>query len=252
MGLPTTSPPSGTDYEIWVKGSPEGIDKGNNWSDKGKLGDCPFSQRSMMTFEELGLKYKPYYIDEQNMPEWIKEVPGLEGKQQIPFVHEVASDKWMGDSDKFLGEITEKQENGKKVGTPDSTPQVGTELMPKFMGFMRSKPGKDEDEKKGELLSELEGIDGYLKEHGGPYIGGKSPNATDLRLAPQLNHVRIGADEIKGYKLPSDKLSHLLKWHEEMKSRPSWKNTAPDSEQYVRDGWQVKMKMMDKMEKEQN
>ena len=50
---------------------------------------------------------------------------------------------------------------------------------------------------------------------------------------------RIGSDEIKGWNLPSDKLSHLLKWHEEMKSRPSWKNTAPDSEQYVRDGWQV-------------
>ena len=32
--------------------------------------------------------------------------------------------QWMGDSDKFLGEITEKQENGKKIGTPDSTPQV--------------------------------------------------------------------------------------------------------------------------------
>ena len=62
--------------------------------------------------------------------------------------------------------------------------------MPKFMGFMRSKPGKDEDEKKGELLSELEGIDDYLKQHGGPFIGGKSPNATDLRLAPPLNHVR--------------------------------------------------------------
>ena len=61
---------------------------------------------------------------------------------------------------------------------------------------------------------------------------------TGLQPSP-CSACRIGADEIKGYNLPSDKLSHLLKWHEEMKSRPSWKNTAPDSEQYVRDGWQV-------------
>ena len=44
----------------YVKGSPE----------KGELGDCPFSHRTMLTLEEKGIPYNKLLIDELAMPEW--------------------------------------------------------------------------------------------------------------------------------------------------------------------------------------
>jgi len=49
-------------YDLYVKGSPE----------KGELGDCPFSHRTMLTFEEKSIPYNKLLLDELNMPEWIK------------------------------------------------------------------------------------------------------------------------------------------------------------------------------------
>ena len=43
-----------------MKGSPE----------KGELGDCPFSHRTMLTLEEKGIPYNKLLIDELAMPEW--------------------------------------------------------------------------------------------------------------------------------------------------------------------------------------
>jgi glutathione S-transferase len=229
MALPKTNPPAGTQYEIWVKGSPE----------KNELGDCPFSHRTMLTMEEKGIKYHKHLLDENAMPEWVKEV--CEGKKQIPFVREVESDKWMYDSDKIIPMLEDKFPEH-KLGKPDDTPQVGTELFPKFMEFVSSKPGKDEDEKKQALVTELRSIDEYLANSGKPYIGGDDVCATDLRLAPQLKHVRIGSDEIKGWQVPTE-FKHLLQWHDRMAQRKSWQNTQY-TEQYVRDGWNLKVKKM--------
>ena len=74
----------------------------------------------------------------------------------------------------------------------------GKELFPtKFIEFLTSKPGADEDKKKDALYKELQGINDYLEKSGKPYFGGDDICATDLSMAPKIKHIKIGADEVK-------------------------------------------------------
>ena len=46
------------------------------------LGDCPFSQRVLLTLEEEGIEHERQYIDLEKKPEWFKDVnPKGEGMQ---------------------------------------------------------------------------------------------------------------------------------------------------------------------------
>lgn len=83
---------------------------------------------------------------------------------------------------------------------PDVIPVVcrGKELFPnKFLEFMLSKPGDDEDKKKDALLQELKAVNDHLEKSGKPYFGGNDVCATDLSMAPKIKHIKIGADEVK-------------------------------------------------------
>lgn len=74
----------------------------------------------------------------------------------------------------------------------------GKELFPtKFMDFLLSKPGNDEDKKKDALYQELKAVNDHLEKSGKPYFGGDDVCATDLSMAPKIKHIKIGADEIK-------------------------------------------------------
>jgi len=218
-------------YDIWVKGSPE----------KNELGDCPFSHRMMMTMEEKGISYNKNLLDEQKMPDWIKDV--CDGNKQIPFMKENETGKWLYDSDKMAPYLEDKFPDLKKIGKPDECPQVGKELFPtKFMDFLLSKPGDDEDKKKDALFQELKAVNDHLEKSGKPYFGGDDVCATDLSMAPKIKHIKIGSDEIKGWQVPSD-LKALHEWMGRMSERDSWKKTYY-TEQYVRDGWKLKVKTM--------
>lgn len=77
-------------------------------------------------------------------------------------------------------------------------PCRGKELFPtKFMAFLTSEPGADEDKKKKELLAELQSVNDFLEKSGKPYFGGDDVNALDVSMAPKIKHIKIGADEIK-------------------------------------------------------
>lgn len=83
---------------------------------------------------------------------------------------------------------------------PSAVPVVcrGKELFPnKFLEFMLSKPGDDEDKKKDALLQELKSVNDHLEKSGKPYFGGDDVCATDLSMAPKIKHIKIGADEVK-------------------------------------------------------
>ena len=74
----------------------------------------------------------------------------------------------------------------------------GKELFPtKFIEFLTSKPGADEDKKKQALLAELQGVNDHLEKSGKPFFGGDDVCATDLSMAPKIKHIKIGADEVK-------------------------------------------------------
>ena len=47
---------------------------------------------------------------------------------------------------------------------------------------------------------------------------------------------------MQGWQVPSE-FKHLLQWHDRMAQRESWKKTQY-TEQYVRDGWNLKVKKM--------
>ena len=74
----------------------------------------------------------------------------------------------------------------------------GKELFPtKFIEFLTSKPGEDEDKKKKALIAELQSVNDHLEKSGKPYFGGDDVCATDLSMAPKIKHIKIGADEVK-------------------------------------------------------
>ena len=74
----------------------------------------------------------------------------------------------------------------------------GKELFPtKFVEFLTSKPGEDEDKKKKALIAELQSVNDHLEKSGKPYFGGDDVCATDLSMAPKIKHIKIGADEVK-------------------------------------------------------
>lgn len=216
-------------YDIYVKGSPE----------KGELGDCPFSHRMMLTMQEKGVAYNMMLLDEQKLPEWIKEV--ADGNQKIPFMLELDTAKWLYDSDKMYPYLEEKY-TSKKLGSMESLPDVGKDLMPtRLMEFLMSKPGKEQEEKEAALLSKLKEINDHLTSSG-PLFGGNDVNGLDVLLGPQLKHTVIATKTIKNWDVPKS-LEGIWKFFDVISQRESWKNTYY-TEKYVQDGWKLKVKMM--------
>jgi glutathione S-transferase len=214
-------------YEIWVKGSPE----------KNELGDCPFSHRTMLTMEEKGVSYHKNLLDENKMPDWIEE---KFGKKQIPFIQITESGEWMMDSDKIVPFLDEKHPTP-KLGTPDTCPKVAQKLFPTAFTEFLTSSGDDEKEKEAALIAQLKELNDYVEQNG-PYIGGQDVCEADLRLAPQLYHVKIGAKTIKDWSWPAS-FTALEPYLKRMMERPSWKNTFY-TEKYVSDGWKLKVKKL--------
>ena len=86
----------------------------------------------------------------------------------------------------------------------------GLQLFPKFMEYMKSSKGQDEEGKREDLVQELRSIDADLQKTEGPYVGGNDVNAADLKLGPQLKHVMIGSKSVK-VRLRHHLLGHALR-----------------------------------------
>ncbi|XP_020210473.1 glutathione S-transferase DHAR2-like [Cajanus cajan] len=67
------------------------------------LGDCPFSQRVLLTLEEKKVSYKLHLIDLSNKPEWFL---GVNPEGKVPVVQ--FDGKWVADSDVIVGILEEK------------------------------------------------------------------------------------------------------------------------------------------------
>ncbi|RLM99298.1 glutathione S-transferase DHAR2-like [Panicum miliaceum] len=141
------------------------------------LGDCPFSQRVLLTLEEKKVPYEMKLVDLSNKP----ECP--EGK--VP-VFNSGDGKWIADSDVITQVIEEKFPTPSLV-TPPEYASVGSKIFPSFVKFLKSKDASDGSEKA--LLDELQALDEHLKAHG-PYINGENVSAADLSLGPKLFHLQ--------------------------------------------------------------
>lgn len=195
------------------------------------LGDCPFTQRVLLTLEEKKLPYKIHLINTDDKPQWFLEV-NPEGK--VPVI-KFDDGKWIADSDVIVGLLEEKYPDP-PLSTPPQVASVGSKILPSFVKFLKSKDPEDGSEQA--LLDELKALDEHLKAHG-PYIDGENVTAVDLSLAPKLFHLEVALGHYKGWTIP-ESLVHVHNYTKLLFSRESFEKTKPAKEHVVA-GWASKV-----------
>lgn len=192
-----------------------------------KIGDCPFSQRVLLTLEEKGIPYNAKYVDLTSKPDWFLEI-NPEGK--VPVIkHE---GKWVSDSD-VITQIIEEKFPEPSLQTPEGKASVGSKIFPCFVKFLKSKDPSDGSEEA--LVAELTILNDHLKDNG-PFIDGDKISASDLSLAPKLFHMQVALGHYKKWSLPNN-LTDLKSYIEVLHARESFAKTKP-AEEHVVAGWQ--------------
>lgn len=194
------------------------------------LGDCPFSERVLLTLEEKKVPYQMHLIDVSNKPKWFLEV-NPEGK--VPVIK--LDDKWVADSDVIVGLLEEKYPDPSLSPNPEFA-SVGSKIFSAFVNFLTSKDPNDGTEQA--LLDELKALDDHLKSQG-PYVCGEKVTAVDLSLAPKLYHLEIALGHFKGWSVPEN-LTHVCNYMKSLFSRESFEKTKAAKE-YVIAGWVPKV-----------
>ncbi|CAL9207458.1 unnamed protein product [Musa hybrid cultivar] len=200
--------------------------------DPDSLGDCPFSQRVLLTLEEKKIPYDIKLLDVNSKPDWFLEI-SPEGK--VP-VLKLDDGKWVPDSDVITQILEEKYPNPSLV-TPPEYSSVGSKIFSSFIKFLKSKDANDGSEQA--LLDELHALDEHLKQHG-PYVNGENVSAVDLSLAPKLYHLVIVLDHFKGWKVPEN-LTYVHAYIKLLFNRESFVKTKPAKEEHVIAGWAPKV-----------
>lgn len=195
-----------------------------------KLGDCPFTQRVLLTLEEKHLPYDMKFVNLSNKPEWFLKV-NPEGK--VPAIK--LEDKWIGDSDVITQALEEKFPEPSLV-TPPEKASVGSKIFPTFIGFLKSKGPSDGAELA--LLNELTIFNDYLKENG-PFINGEDVSAADLSLGPKLYHLEIALGHYKNWSVP-DNLPNVKSYMKTIFSLESFIKTRAQTEDVI-EGWRPKV-----------
>ncbi|XP_066376405.1 probable glutathione S-transferase DHAR2, chloroplastic [Miscanthus floridulus] len=196
----------------------------------GRLGDCPFTQRVLLTIEEKHLPYELKLVDLANKPDWLLEI-NPEGK--VPIVK--LEEKWIGDSDVITQTLEEKYPEP-PLATPPEKASVGSKIFSTFIGFLKSKDPSDGTEEA--LLNELTSFDSYLKDNG-PFINGGTISAADLSLGPKLYHMEIALGHYKNWSVP-DSLSHVKTYMKSIFSTDSFVKTQALPEDVIA-GWRPKV-----------
>ncbi|KAL1210157.1 Glutathione S-transferase DHAR2 [Cardamine amara subsp. amara] len=195
------------------------------------LGDCPFSQRVLLTLEEKKLPYKIHLINVTDKPQWFLDI-SPEGK--VPVMK--LDGKWVADSDVIVGILEEKFPDP-SLKTPPEFASVGSKLFGAFVTFLKSKDANDGSEKA--LVDELEALDNHLKSHSGPFVAGEKVTAVDLSLAPKLYHLEIVLGHYKTWSVP-ESLTNVRNYAKALWSRESFEKTKATKEIVVA-GWASKV-----------
>ncbi|XP_077241089.1 putative glutathione S-transferase DHAR2, chloroplastic isoform X2 [Tasmannia lanceolata] len=122
-----------------------------------RLGDCPFTQRVLLTLEEKHLPYDVKLVNLANKPEWFLKI-NPEGK--VPIIK--LDEKWIADSDVITQTLEEKFPDP-QLSVPPEKASVGSKIFPTFIGFLKSKDPNDGTEQA--LLNELSSFNDYIKEN---------------------------------------------------------------------------------------
>lgn len=198
-----------------------------------KLGDCPFSQRVLLTLEEKKVPYRMRLIDLSNKPGWFLKI-SPEGK--VP-VYNSGDGKWIANSD-VITQVIEEKYPAPSLATPPEYASVGSKIFPSFVKFLMSKDASD-DGSEEPLVRELQALEEHLKAHGRTYISGERVTAADLSLAPKLFHLVVALEHFKGWKVP-ESMSSVHAYTQAMFSRESFIKTKPTKEHLIA-GWAAKV-----------
>ncbi|KAK9684144.1 hypothetical protein RND81_10G189600 [Saponaria officinalis] len=194
------------------------------------LGDCPFTQRVLLTLEEKKLPYQLHLIDISNKPKWFLDI-NPEGK--VPVIK--LDGKWIADSDVITALLEQKFPEPSLVSNPEFT-SVGSKIFSTFVSFLKSKDASDGTEQA--LLVELKQFEEHLNSHG-PYVCGEKVTAVDLSLAPKLYHLEVALGHYKNWSVPKN-LPHVRNYMKLLFSRESFEKTKA-AEKYVIAGWAAKV-----------
>ncbi|KAL4430131.1 hypothetical protein ABPG77_004913 [Micractinium sp. CCAP 211/92] len=206
-------------YDIAVKGA------------DGKLGDCPFCHRSLLTLEEKKVPYSTTLIDFANKPQWLLDVNPA---GSVPVMKELETGEWIVDSGTIQNYLEEKFPQP-ELGTAEGSPQIGLDVLPKFRDFIKSSP-EEAAAKEADLVACLKGLNDFLEQNGGPYIGGANPCATDCAVMPRLYHMKVATEYFRGWHMPAE-LTAVQRYMDAFMARDSWQHTyyAPE---LVIAGWE--------------
>ncbi|KAJ1696137.1 hypothetical protein LUZ63_004649 [Rhynchospora breviuscula] len=219
--LSATRATSELELEVCVKASTTVPDR---------LGDCPFTQRVLLTLEEKHLPYQMKFVDLSNKPHWFLQL-SPEGK--VPLLK--LQDNWLSDSD-VIAQALEHKYPHPPLTTPPHKASVGSNIFSTFIAFLKSKDPSDATEQA--LLSELTSFNDYLKDNG-PFINADTISAADLSLAPKLYHMEIALGHYKNWSVP-ESLSYLKNYMKTIFSRESFVKTRALHEDVIA-GWRPKV-----------
>ncbi|CAH8390948.1 unnamed protein product [Eruca vesicaria subsp. sativa] len=195
------------------------------------LGDCPFSQRVLLTLEEKNQPYKIHLINLSDKPQWFLDI-NPQGKVPVLKI----DDKWVPDSDIIVTILDDKYPNP-SLKTPPQFASVGSNIFSTFVSFLKSKDSNDGTEQA--LLVELEALEDHLKSHDGPFIAGERVTEVDLSLAPKLHYLKVALGHFKSWSVPGS-LSHVNGYMKALFSLDSFEKTKTE-EKYVISGWAPKV-----------
>ncbi|CAG7893585.1 unnamed protein product [Brassica rapa] len=195
------------------------------------LGDCPFSQRVLLTLEEKKLPYKIHLANVSGKPQWFLDI-SPEGK--VPVMK--LDGKWVADSDVIVGILEEKYPEP-SLKTPPEFASVGSKIFGSFVTFLTSKDPNDGSDKA--LVNELEALENHLKTCPGPFVAGEKLTAVDLSLAPKLYHLEMALGHYKKWSVP-ESLTNIRSYANALFSRESFEKTKAKKE-FVVAGWASKV-----------
>ncbi|KAG8076164.1 hypothetical protein GUJ93_ZPchr0006g43468 [Zizania palustris] len=196
----------------------------------GRLGDCPFTQRVLLTIEEKHLPYDIKLVDLTDKPDWFLKI-SPEGK--VPIVK--FEEQWVADSDVITQAIEEKYPEP-SLATPPEKASIGSKIFSTFIGFLKSKDPSDGTEQA--LLSELTSFNSYLEDNG-PFINGETISSADLSLGPKLYHMEIALGHFKNWSVP-DSLPHVQNYMKTIFGVDSFVKTQALQEDVIA-GWRPKV-----------
>ncbi|XXG63329.1 hypothetical protein AAC387_Pa05g1552 [Persea americana] len=196
----------------------------------GRLGDCPFTQRVLLTLEEKHLPYDVKLIDLANKPEWFLKI-SPQGK--VPLIK--LDEKWIADSDVITQALEEKYPDP-PLAVPPEKASVGSKIFPAFVSFLKSKDPNDGTEQV--LLTELTSFNDHIRENG-PFINGKEISSADLSLGPKLHHLEIALGHYKKWSVP-ESLPYVRSYMKSIFSLDSFTKTRAQPEDVIA-GWGPKV-----------